>query len=423
MRPLQKSRNSYKYGFYYASNRLETKMLVVYIIDNYLHKMAFATVSTYEKLVSGSTTGWDIEVKVLHWTKSDFLNFSAPTDVWRHPSDLDEDYDQVYPDIAFNFDKGDFYLVFTSERLQDYSEYAYKLRYRHYVRGTGNSWAMGTGESEAYACDPTHGQNCWAPRIDIGWTYALSGGGSLRNFIAIAYTMKWYILDPGPPVVRRELYTVADNYWQAGSTGDQEGNDSYFYNPGYSDNNAGLPEIDIAPNTNYSHSWCLTFTQEVPDPSYWRYETYITSSLDSGILHPVQRSSETDHQDIMPSIVFHYGATQANDNWKEASVSMLHCYAAGAPSDGDTYRAGATVVDLTNGNVQNSGWAMVSYPITNGTAWNPFMVTTINPGVCTDISLFNTGSPPINQYFIGFLNALDGTADSVEVAWGDALYQ
>ena len=45
MRPLQKSRNSYKYGFCYASNRLETKMLVVYIIDNYLHKMAFATVS------------------------------------------------------------------------------------------------------------------------------------------------------------------------------------------------------------------------------------------------------------------------------------------------------------------------------------------------------------------------------------------
>ena len=44
-RPLQKSRNSYKYGFCYVSNRLETKMLVVYIIDNYLHKMAFATVS------------------------------------------------------------------------------------------------------------------------------------------------------------------------------------------------------------------------------------------------------------------------------------------------------------------------------------------------------------------------------------------
>jgi hypothetical protein len=53
----------------------------------------------YQKRVDSGD--WNIEYKILHWTQADFFYFAGPTSVHTHP--IDDSYNQLYPDVAFNF--------------------------------------------------------------------------------------------------------------------------------------------------------------------------------------------------------------------------------------------------------------------------------------------------------------------------------
>ena len=303
---------------------------------------------------------WHINLWIVKWTQSNFplgnpTSFAIPF--------FNDSGNQMFPDIAFDFDSTDLYLAYTA---YDSDLDQWLIEYRHIYRYSAYQW---NAAGPYFACNPNHGQNAWLPRIDVGYLQP-SGYEYAEPFVGIVYTAMNYD--------DRAHYSVAVNYW-AVSDGDanHEYYDTMFYNSTYSDYDAGLPDIDISPNNSPGVFYFgIVYVQAVP--AHHAYEVWLATSF-NGTLYPIANPLHTDYENISPSIALHYG--DQYDHY--ASVSMLEDGTNSTPVG--PYHAFATIVDLDDGTQSlNQGWVPVSTTDIVGT-WTPADVVTADPGPPTEI--------------------------------------
>ena len=229
-------------------------------------------------------------------------------------------------------------------------------------------------------------------------------------YVVIAYTQEGWLKDPGDP-----NFTCAYTYWPA----DQAGgifNNWRFVNPEYPNNNAGLPDIDVSPNdsTNLYYG-AIAFVQEVDQ--LWQYEVWVCAyfSDEAGGFYEVENPQEYNRANILPSIAIHY---ENEMGAHYASVTMLESKNNFAPSYG--YRPWATIFNLDDGVQKNIHWVGITTDIDG--LWVPLQSMAVtDPGPRTDIVMLPGGGNPVyNNYFAGYCDAVDGTADHVYVTWGNA---
>jgi len=249
---------------------------------------------------------WDIGVTLNRWTEG-----PSPNQFPLLPPNQDlhwelwTDTNEVYPDVAYDSVTGDLYLVYALAGTA-------RVYYMRYDRGDGQWY----GPFAVH--DNDHGGEL--PRIDVGLVDDLPAWpGETRNVVGVVYnsfnqgghTDKWH-----PCVV----------YWDTESAdGDKGDNLIPLWGPAWphSDLNSGLPELDIAPNSNYDHCGAVVYVQEEGeienDMKYCIYEIDSITGFPLRVIWPLQDFPTTDT--VLPSVALHYNPQEASPN--EASISYF----------------------------------------------------------------------------------------------------
>jgi hypothetical protein len=276
-------------------------------------------------------TEWDIEVTAMQWTGGNVYEFWKNPPNYRIirsiPDDSVTPTDQFNPDIAYNTDNGDVYIVY-SDVLPDSDEV--HLKYRKYIRLTD-------AVSNEYLAQSL-GHNGYDPSIDVG---RITWQGVTRQWVAIGYTAQFdnqmgyhvnitaWPYDPAwPDIDRVTTYRMR--------------------NPQYMYKDAGLPCVDIAPDANMEHVGAIIYTQVTGSDSYGaKTESFVVRFLgavadlnqhirvkNSDILDPdfidtLYPSIAINRQDSMPSNIYASLAfmgqdidVDLSDNWHPRVASM-----------------------------------------------------------------------------------------------------
>lgn len=227
----------------------------------------------------------------------------------------------------------------------------------------------------------------------------------LYDYVAIAYTQQGW---------GGSNFTCAFTYWRTAGGGALFV-DTKLANPDYPDLDAGVPDIDISPNTNsgtVGHYGAIAFVQQVDEP--WLYEVFVCSSLTGGSFYQVQDPSN-NFETIFPLIGLNWGATSTAHY---ASITMLESInnePDGTPDGG--YNPYGTVFKLDDGTQVNSNWAQISTTVTD--LWDPANDLIISdPGPRTAIVTYPNGIQ--NNFFAGYCDSVDATGSNVYATWGNA---
>jgi hypothetical protein len=252
----------------------------------------------YMVKVEGIHPYWSLGVTLNTWSVGPGdhqfpLNAPDQEDNWV----WDEGVDVWHPDISYDPDTGDIYLVYTVVGSPAV------VHYRRYNR-ENHTW------SASYPIHPAdHGG--WTPRIDVGlypdgntWTV----GVAYSAFNQGEHAGKWH-----PCIV----------HWNADEPDGPKGNNLipvWNENWQYSDLDSGLPELDIGPNSNSQHYGALVYVQEEGEPGgQINYQVY---EIDSILQQPVRIFDETAQltDSMHPSIALHY---DGGSPLHEASISYF----------------------------------------------------------------------------------------------------
>ncbi len=330
---------------------------------------------------------WDIGFTTFRWELEDFpIGPPLPTQysfVWDDTDDDpgNEQLGDYTPDIAYDNDTGDMYLVWM--RFDpSLEEYPARLYYRWFDRDTGG-WSTAR---EFYASP----HNQWIPRIDVGFTNFF---GDNRT-VGVVYTSKGLYTEHPDLFFVGLAYTYTSESQQAPLVFDTP-----IVNTAYTgeniDLNAGLPQCEVAPNSDTENWGAITFVQEVyNDPEHHElgthYEVFVTDSI-SNAFTPVHESSN-EPRGILPSIAIHPFDTE-----HYASISYFE------QIDDWTYSVMACLYEPENEpDPIATNYLPLGMELTS--PWLPSDVFFMNPGMTTDIAVLS----PINpNYWAVWCGTLD----------------
>jgi len=243
---------------------------------------------------------WDLLIERHLYTPDEFAN-----EDWNFPTQqtpaqfvrFNTEENEMAPDIAYDPETGDVYIVYTKEIDPDTSKVYLRWGYRQYA-GNAIQW---THEQEAQ--DDTH--NGTHPRIDIGRVTIFPF--NYENIVAVAYINN----------EDENNFRVHINYWPTSNhSGPFDQFDCQVLDPDHADYPAGFPVVDIGPpGTDIA---ALVFMQEVEDQGPTKPEsTYIdTRSFQFIHLGDIYNQNTAI---AYPSVAVH----DTNGNPFESSVSLL----------------------------------------------------------------------------------------------------
>jgi len=267
---------------------------------------------------------WDIGVTFLTWPENNFPH-GDPTRTDRYFDFDAADTDDRWPDIAYDHFSGDLYLVYatyTSDNPESFVELNY-WRYNH----SGGDW---NGE---YYVDSGYVWSCLMPRIDVGLMDELYGAETWDQMtVGIVYTAQYCDIFTGEQQLGYHPHLF---YWNANQDdGDKDdmfgdhpqvnriclrnpvGTDDDPFHPGdYANpapstwfNNAGLPYIDIGPDSNPQNVGGIIFVQIVGTDFYGPvaevWEVNIHNTVFASISSQVAQVNWEDA--LYPSMAIHY---------------------------------------------------------------------------------------------------------------------
>jgi len=318
----------------------------------------------------------DIGITTFRWLKPDFPD--GQYDEYHlvfHESELDPplpELNDLHPDIAYDNENGDIYIVWTRIDPNDVNQP--KLYYRWFNRDTG-SW---TTFREGWKYGYPHKQ--WFPRIDVG----RCGITGTSNLVGVVYTSKGLYSD--------DYYTTALAWWH---TADVEGHLRYqmpLHVPvsilPHSDIlNSGLPQAEIAPNSDPLEWGAVTFVQEVfdnpgnPDPEHKHNEVWVVDNLSNTYTHVFNTIGEK--RGILPSIAIHPYLSFNHS----ASISYFEQVGA------DQYLPRACQYNPQNTPPDCNNFFNLGNDVIDGGGWQPFHLFYTNPGVSSDIAVLSAVTP------------------------------
>ncbi|HHE73798.1 MAG TPA: hypothetical protein ENL37_01760 [Desulfobacteraceae bacterium] len=170
------------------------------------------------------------------------------TDNFIVPDPMEPCHD-FFPDVAYDPYTSDLYLVWS--RQMNYGVHpepdAYRLHYMRFHRNTDMSgqW-LGPWQAQP------NSHNGWTPRIDVGTTEEMFGLPVGVN-VVVGYSSQYANDHVG--------FHLRANGWIAGDDGDHNTWDLDLQNPSFPLVDAGLPSVDIAPETSETHYVAIGYIQ------------------------------------------------------------------------------------------------------------------------------------------------------------------
>jgi hypothetical protein len=235
---------------------------------------------------------WDIGFSTFRWHLLDFPE-GIPVEYQHIFPDTEGDpqagqFNDYTPDIAYDNENGDLYLVWTRYD-PTLIEYPARLNYRWFERSSGG-WS---NVRKFYDDEHPHAQ--WLPRIDVGRTGFFDGDMST---VGVVYTSKGLYHDSF-----EDNYHAALAYWHTHDYYDDHWVGQFaIVVPEFADTplQSGLPVCEVAPNSDYANWGIVGFVQEVPDnlidPDYEEihFEAYVTDSLSNSFcpIHTPPKSNQ-----------------------------------------------------------------------------------------------------------------------------------
>jgi len=295
---------------------------------------------------------WNLGVVSLRWSEADFLNGSlGDPEVGYYFLPNPDSLNRYSHDIAFHPGTKDIYVVFSEVTGLNETNLKYFVLHRY---GSPDDWSLldNAGPFDA-AYNPGSDRAYWFPRIDIGElddmpltesTYY--GDGEV--FVGVVATC-YRFAGSGDT-----YYRVAGNYWTPEVDGydDQTVHTTHWQNPDFDENDAGMPVIDISPDTGTnSHFFAIAYIQEVDDDH--GYEVWEVDNKAGDAMEVIHSGAE-DRCQVLPSIAYDYHH-QGTDH--TASVSFYENLSDGAP--GTSWKPQTCMVNLDDDVVQNNSWGEI----------------------------------------------------------------
>ncbi len=235
------------------------------------------------KTETNTGVDWDIGLTVLRWHEADFPEGAVERKDYIIPDDDNNDplknrqWPDVTPDLAYDHETGDLFIFYSDADLDQAKQFLKYVFFRRDTHLTGEleeaCWAMGDGWfTDQYnsalwplvvQTDTDH--NGYTPSVDIGRLdfYTTINGldwfwSENHKYVVVAYTSQFDSAHAG--------FDVVAGGWPI--TGGQAGEGyslrtmQVLRNPTYASLNAGLPSIDVSPNTNARNFAAVVYVQQ-----------------------------------------------------------------------------------------------------------------------------------------------------------------
>jgi hypothetical protein len=347
-------------------------------VDQIEVAIAFMTRQT-----EGMDTDWEIAVRKLEWSITDFCNHSSPTNTSTTilTSNSADDY---HPDLAWDPENGFLHVVWTGDTGETY--HPYRVIYECWPR---TSWGS---TYEVYESGKDYAE--WAPRIAIG----NSGFAGYDDIVGVVYSA----FSNQAAHYHQGKWHVGGACWDVDT---EDPGDAVFFNTAYMSSNAGFPRIDLAPRSSVGAGYgSIVFMQHYGNSDYHVIER---NNL-RGDWWPICRADE-DTEGIFGSVSIHPGSSPA-----KASLSFFE------------WDDGNEDWDVTVGRFELStqyptpNWRNVDTGIADDDLAmddfiNYLLIDTIEPGDITTI----TSDDYDNAYWLGYCDWIGTHAYCVSVAYGD----
>jgi len=352
---------------------------------------------------------WEIGITVVRWLGDDMLQFwnTPPTErVDVVLADTIASHDELNPDIAYDHTTGDIYVVYSDVQQEVTRVY---VKYRRFDRSehAPGQYEFG-GEYLVQDIAPPLEHNGHNPSIDVG--YIDFAGGPTWNVVAVAYTAQFKDPDGPGPDTPHIGYHVCATAWPAFAQDRDWPTGFDLMNPNFRYQDAGLPCVDISPNTNADNVGAVTYTQVVGADGFGP----ITGVFVVGFLGQVGPHFQVTANlqglgDAMyPSIAINRQVNQGDPIF--ASVTFL-----GQTPQSDALRPVATRVQI---DTQQNGWS--GWVGLNSVAFGNYNISDIpflNPCVASAIVTANN-----NRYWAAWCDRteMEPPPDQVWACWGYA---
>jgi hypothetical protein len=218
---------------------------------------------------------WDIGVTRLLWYDDGQQYYSQFPDlgpalridvVLNDPPDQPQ-WDEMNPDIAYDYTNGDIYLVYENSETAGtpIDPTLVRLKYRRFARNQINHrtglWPANDGEWFAQTHEGINAHNGYTPSIEVG-LLDLSLVGVPQddvNYVVIAYTSQ--LLD-------HLGYHVCVTAWDTSTMNVSRDTSIQLRNPDFAGQNAGVPCVSITPPINQVNFAAIVFQQIVQTDAY-----------------------------------------------------------------------------------------------------------------------------------------------------------
>jgi len=361
----------------------------------------------YEVQYEDEEDDWDIGVTLLTWPEGTFPDgepVRGNESVWQLGS---VDTTERWPDLAYDSDTCRLYLVYSEYSLNDDPHASVHLKYRRYDGNWSNEYDIDDHDNISYSC--------LIPRIDVGLIDGVFGQPDQKT-VGIVYTAQ-YCADWGNPHLGYHVHLFFWNADQVGNgdklangvniikrclrnpVGDDPNNPGDYYDPVASTwwNNAGMPYIDIGPDTNEDNYGSVVFVQIVGTDNYGP----IAEVWEVNSLNPIFASiSGVDPQwgmddGLYPSIGLHYESGFTTPHW--ASLTYLR-----QEANGSSCQPWVCNIHLDNHSILPNTSDSVPGGISVG-LFNSDQLPFMNPGVASSISVTNVR----NNYWAAWCDRLE----------------
>jgi hypothetical protein len=358
---------------------------------------AFIEVSIIFQFWDETSGDWEIGLVRMRFSPTNFPEMPLPYSMETIP---DEDYADIQPDLAYDPNTGDLYVVSTI----DYNNGDADLYFTWGVRSTYDPTEVEWEESYI-AQDPSdESLNSFSARIDIGEV----GFGDYEEQWMVAFVYTGWNSTIG--------WQVRLNYWSLDETYDPENytpNDFGWDDPLFHDFPAGMPAIDIGPPG--SNHGAIVWNQAKSDE--WSNSTVMYADThDNYISYTRLHPDETWGAECsaLPAVAVHEYAGSGD---YESSVSFLFCndYVTGI------WHAAAvlfTTEEEASG-VEIGHTQLIHMPSPCLGKWDSGAVVEHNYGVSTALTVYDNNYWMLWSGFNPDPDAWVGGPTSVWAAWGN----
>jgi len=348
---------------------------------------------------------WEIGITVLQWVDcvdgQGILNFFNVPPTYRYdvviPDEGAADSDELTPDIAYNHENGDMYLVYSDVQGDQNHVYVMYRRYDRVLNQISSQFLIQN-------TDGIYGHNGHDPSIDVGLVNFMGG---TYNTVAVAYTSQFKDPDGPGPLTTHFGYHVCATAWFAFEDDHDRPTTFDLMHPILAYRDAGTPCIDISPNINQNHMAAIAYTQVIRSDGFGPVTRVFLVPFSQQVDPPFQVDDTLQDTDdgLFPSISINH-QTDA-DVW--ASVTYL----AQRPQSGDILTPYAARVQLNDAFVEWNNYVDINCTV-NGN-FNISDIPFQNPGVSSSIVTDNTG-----WYWAAWADRteMEPPPDDIWASWG-----